>query len=254
MMIEMTDAPLTPRQRRFVEEYLIDLNATEAARRAGYSTKTAGQIGHENLKKPEIAAAVAAGLETKAEAADLTARWVLDQLRREAQLAGPGASHAARVQALKLLGLHLRLFPTRQEISGPDGSPIRYDDADAVNWSHLTDEEMEQAIELHRRAADRTSASPGGRGFLQQHFNGLTDIFPQHARQISLPFTGLLDGGQQAGQPFLDGGQRRRRNQLPQPVQFFGAVPGVEPAVALPFGPRLEIKARVDEPELPAVS
>jgi phage terminase small subunit len=44
----------TPKQRRFVDEYLIDLNATQAAIRAGYSVKTAGQIGEENIRKPEI--------------------------------------------------------------------------------------------------------------------------------------------------------------------------------------------------------
>lgn len=49
---------MTPKQERFVAEYLIDLNATQAAIRAGYSAKTAYVIGHENLSKPEIAAAV----------------------------------------------------------------------------------------------------------------------------------------------------------------------------------------------------
>ena len=47
-------ANLTPKQQRFVEEYLIDLNATQSAIRAGYSEKTAYSVGHENLKKPEI--------------------------------------------------------------------------------------------------------------------------------------------------------------------------------------------------------
>ncbi len=42
-------ANLTPKQQRFVEEYLIDLNATQAAIRAGYSEKTANEIGAENL-------------------------------------------------------------------------------------------------------------------------------------------------------------------------------------------------------------
>ena len=50
---------LTPKQQRFVEEYLIDLNATQAAIRAGYSKHTAHSIGHENLSKPEIVAALA---------------------------------------------------------------------------------------------------------------------------------------------------------------------------------------------------
>lgn len=48
----------TKKQQRFVEEYCVDFNATQAAIRAGYSEKTAGQIGHENLKKPEIKEAV----------------------------------------------------------------------------------------------------------------------------------------------------------------------------------------------------
>jgi phage terminase small subunit len=50
---------LTPKQERFVLEYMIDMNATQAAIRAGYSKKTAGQIGEQNLKKLEIKQAVA---------------------------------------------------------------------------------------------------------------------------------------------------------------------------------------------------
>ena len=58
-MILMTAKKLTPKQNRFVEEYLIDLNATKAAVRAGYSEKTARQIGSENLSKPAIQEAIA---------------------------------------------------------------------------------------------------------------------------------------------------------------------------------------------------
>lgn len=47
-------AKMTAKQQRFCDEYLIDLNATQAAIRAGYSEKTAYSIGNENLKKPEI--------------------------------------------------------------------------------------------------------------------------------------------------------------------------------------------------------
>lgn len=49
---------MTKKQKRFVEEYLIDLNATQAAIRAGYSPNTARSIGNENLTKPDIKAAV----------------------------------------------------------------------------------------------------------------------------------------------------------------------------------------------------
>lgn len=45
---------LTPKQIKFIDEYLIDLNATQAAIRAGYSKKTAQRIGSENLSKPLI--------------------------------------------------------------------------------------------------------------------------------------------------------------------------------------------------------
>ena len=50
----MIVAKLTAKQQRFCDEYLIDLNATQAAIRAGYSEKTAGVIASENLKKPYI--------------------------------------------------------------------------------------------------------------------------------------------------------------------------------------------------------
>lgn len=53
--------PLEPRQERFVAEYLVDLNATQAAVRAGYSAKTARQMGAQNLSKPSIQAAIIAG-------------------------------------------------------------------------------------------------------------------------------------------------------------------------------------------------
>lgn len=50
----MAEKKMTEKQMRFCDEYLIDLNATQAAIRAGYSKKTAYAIGEENLKKPEI--------------------------------------------------------------------------------------------------------------------------------------------------------------------------------------------------------
>lgn len=55
--------PLRIKAKRFIEEYLKDFNGTQAAIRAGYSAKTAGEIACENLKKPQIKAAIAARLE-----------------------------------------------------------------------------------------------------------------------------------------------------------------------------------------------
>lgn len=73
---------LTPKQRRFIEEYLVDLNATQAAIRAGYSRKTAGQIGDETLKKPEIAAAVDKALSARSARTEITADMVLTELAK----------------------------------------------------------------------------------------------------------------------------------------------------------------------------
>lgn len=54
----------TDKQRRFIDEYPVDFNATQTAIRAGYSKRTAYSIGQENLKKPEIAAAIAERIES----------------------------------------------------------------------------------------------------------------------------------------------------------------------------------------------
>lgn len=67
----------THKQVRFVEEYLVDLNATQAAKRAGYSEKTASVIGVENLKKPLIAAAVAAHMAELSKKTEITVERVL---------------------------------------------------------------------------------------------------------------------------------------------------------------------------------
>lgn len=77
-------ADLTPKQQRFVDEYLIDLNATQAALRAGYSARTAEKIGSENLKKPEVAAAIETARSNRSEKTQINAAWVLERLAQEA--------------------------------------------------------------------------------------------------------------------------------------------------------------------------
>ncbi len=72
-------AKFTPKQQRFIDEYLIDLNATQAAIRAGYSAKTARAIGCENLAKPDIQEAIAKAKLERSEATKIDAEWVLRQ-------------------------------------------------------------------------------------------------------------------------------------------------------------------------------
>lgn len=71
---------LTEKQQRFVEEYLIDFNATQAAIRAGYSQKTAGAVGHENLRKPEIVSALNKAKQERCERTKIDADYVLKRL------------------------------------------------------------------------------------------------------------------------------------------------------------------------------
>ncbi len=138
---------LTPKQQRFVDEYLVDLNATQAAIRAGYSKKTAYCIGIENLKKPVIQAEIKKRQSKLQNKLEITQERVLQELAAVAfangtdfmKIVGPGAAVAIpteeisaeklpaiagiknnqygveiklhdKVRALELLGKHLGTF------------------------------------------------------------------------------------------------------------------------------------------------
>jgi len=73
---------LTKKQKRFVEEYLVDLNATQAAIRAGYSTQTAKEIGCENLTKPNIQAAIEKALAERSRRTGVNADRVILELAK----------------------------------------------------------------------------------------------------------------------------------------------------------------------------
>lgn len=79
---ETSPKRLTAKQQAFVNEYIIDLNATQAAIRAGYSEDTAGAIGHENLNKPEISDAVQVGMDLRADRTRITADRVLVEVAK----------------------------------------------------------------------------------------------------------------------------------------------------------------------------
>ena len=139
----MNTKTLTPKQHRFVEEYLIDLNATKAAGRARYSEKTARQIGSENLSKPAIQEAIAEAKRERSEATKIDAEWVLRQaveLHRRCMQEIKPALHpktrkqmkdeegnllfvfnaAAANRSLELIGKHTEIaaFRDRLEVSG----------------------------------------------------------------------------------------------------------------------------------------
>ena len=73
---------LAPRQAQFVAQYLIDLNATRAAQRAGYSLKTAYSQGQRLLKNVEVQSAIQAAMDKRAEKLEITADRVLDEIAK----------------------------------------------------------------------------------------------------------------------------------------------------------------------------
>ena len=76
--------PLTPKQHRFVQEYLVDLNATQAAIRSGYSENTASEQGYELLRKPQIEDAIMAAQAKRSERTGITQDMVIQELARVA--------------------------------------------------------------------------------------------------------------------------------------------------------------------------
>ena len=101
-----------PKQARFITEYLIDMNAKAAAERAGYSARTAKQLGHHLLTIPKIKAAVEAGIAARAARVELTQDYVLRNLTDIVERCMRPAMFDPRsaTAALQLLGKHLGMF------------------------------------------------------------------------------------------------------------------------------------------------
>ena len=104
---------LTGRQQLFVEEYLKDLNATQASIRAGYSAKRALDRGSDLLKMPLVAEAVAKAMEKRSKRIQLDADKIL---RRVDDIAESGERDADKLKANELLGKHLKLWVDKVEV------------------------------------------------------------------------------------------------------------------------------------------
>lgn len=138
---------LTDKQTAFVREYLVDLNATQAAIRAGYSERTASRIGPQLLGKTCVREAIEKAQAKRARRVEVTQDYVLSNLvevvERTMQRAPVLDRKGEQVtdeegravwtfdakganRALELLGKHLGIFAdrVRAEVSGPDGGPV----------------------------------------------------------------------------------------------------------------------------------
>jgi phage terminase small subunit len=133
--IEKLLEPLTPRERRFVEEYPVDLNGRQAARRAGYSEKSSGHIAYELLRKPKIVDAITAIVAGRSAKTAVNRSWVLNQLvdtHDKVKHKDTSGALTARLKALELIGRHVDVrafrmglgFPGGGEDDGADASDI----------------------------------------------------------------------------------------------------------------------------------
>ena len=140
---------MTAKQKRFCNEYLIDLNATQAAIRAGYSKKAARQMGADNMAKPYIKAYIAERMAEKEKeliaSQDEVLRYLTSVMRGQSEsevvaveFIGDGVSQAVKVRkapdekerlkASELLGKRYNLFSDKVNIEGAVPVVISGDD------------------------------------------------------------------------------------------------------------------------------
>jgi phage terminase small subunit len=126
---------LTPKQAKFVEAYLVSLNQSDAARKAGCTSKRADQAGYELMRNPEVKAAVDAAIEKRAKKAELSAQYVLETImdtvercRQATPVLDEDGNETGEYQfqsgsvlkGCELLGKNLKLWTDKVEHSSAD--------------------------------------------------------------------------------------------------------------------------------------
>ena len=117
---------LTPKMERFVDEFMISLNATEACLKAGYKTTNPNRVGSELKRHPLVMRTIEERTADKRERQTLSEDFIINKLINIVANTESGNPQAA-LRGLELLGKHLGLFKDRTEISGPDGKAIEYE-------------------------------------------------------------------------------------------------------------------------------
>ncbi|MBB3772514.1 phage terminase small subunit [Angulomicrobium tetraedrale] len=143
----MSRTSLTARQQRFTEEYLIDLNATQAARRAGYSARTAADIGRQLLRKAPVAERIQAAMAQRSVRARVTQDRVLQEVARLAFL---DIRKAFNVDGT-LKPLHEMDDDTAAALAGLDAVELSQDGAPVGSLKKLKLADKKGALELLMR-------------------------------------------------------------------------------------------------------
>jgi len=109
---------LAPRRQRFVDEYLKDLNATQAAIRAGYTAKRADQAGYELMSFPEVQEAIQRGKDERSKRAEIDQDYVLALIQEAIQMSRDAEDRSNFLKAADMLAKHAGLYKLDNEQVG----------------------------------------------------------------------------------------------------------------------------------------
>lgn len=160
---------LNARRRRFAEEYLVDRNATQAAIRAGYSAKTAGQQGHDLLKKPEIQVLISEGEQARSE------RTQINQDRVVLELARVGF---ADIRDLVTWGEESVHFVPSDELDEDAAATVQAVKAKRIRLTR-DDGDVEERLEMEIKTHSKVSALRD----LLGHFSQIPTVDPRDKAQ-----------------------------------------------------------------------
>lgn len=144
---------LTPKQKRFCEEYLIDLNATQAAIRAGYSLKTAEQTASRLLRNVKVQEYIAKRQKELSRSTEITQERVIKEL---ALIAFFNAADYARVVEKKM---KIEVGGALVDVLDEDGNPVMYRTVEPVLTEELTDEQK-RALAVIKKGRDGLEVRP----------------------------------------------------------------------------------------------
>jgi len=140
---------MTPKQEAFVREYLIDLNASAAYKRAGYvATGNAAEVNAIRLlRNAQVKVAIAAAMEKRANELEISAKYVLESIKHVAEAAEAKGRFSDALRGYELLGKHLKLFTEKTEVTSKDSAPIARTTLDV---SKLDDNVLAQILAAKR--------------------------------------------------------------------------------------------------------
>lgn len=165
-------AKLTEKQKRFVAEYLVDLNATQAAIRAGYSPKTANRIGSQNLSKVDVQAEIEKRRATLRNKLEITQEKVIEEL---AAVAFANGADFAQVTKTGLV----RIIPT-EDIPQDKRKAIASIKEGAANGTEIKTYDKVRALEL---LGKHLGVFDSNNGVAAEQENNIFDVIDQSTRE-----------------------------------------------------------------------